>query len=231
MRAPTLLVALPADAIEFVAELLALGVLAIVGPILFVDAGKNSGGQHGRRKACAFLIGPIDHDDGMFGLDVEIIQCTDQFEPAEDAKHAVKFAARRLGIEMAADIDRQCVGIGPRTRKEHIAHGVDAHGKACLLAPGLEQPAAFAVFVGQCLAVVAATNARSDLRHLHQTVPETVAVDPEISRERHGAAPYARFFRTSASVSKRCSIWPLLMMSGGDSAMISPVVRMSTPFS
>ncbi len=68
-----LLIALPVNTLQFITEFLALGVFAIVGPILFMDAGKDSGGEHGRCKARSFFIGPVDHDDGMFGLDVEII--------------------------------------------------------------------------------------------------------------------------------------------------------------
>ena len=45
------LVALPADALELVAEALAVAVLAVVGPVLLVDAGEHAGGEHGRREA------------------------------------------------------------------------------------------------------------------------------------------------------------------------------------
>ena len=57
------LVADPADALQLVAEGLALGVLAAIGIVERVDAGEDAGGQHGGRKARAFLVGPVDDDD------------------------------------------------------------------------------------------------------------------------------------------------------------------------
>jgi hypothetical protein len=49
-----------------------------------------------------------------------------------------------------------------------------------LFAPLAEQVAAFAVLVGQGLAVVAAGNAGPDLGHLHERVPQPVGVDAEV---------------------------------------------------
>ena len=160
-----LLVALPADALQLVAELLALGVGAIVGPVEIVDAGEDARSQHGRGKAGALLIGPVGDDDGVLRLDVEIVERADDFQPAEHAQDAVIAPARRLRVEVAADIDRQRPRVGARAHGEHGAHLVDAHRQPRRLAPVPEQVAAFAVFVGQGLAVVAARDARADLGH------------------------------------------------------------------
>ena len=50
-------------------------------------------------KARALLVGPVDHDDGMFRLDVQVVEGADDLEPAENAQHAVILASCRLGVE------------------------------------------------------------------------------------------------------------------------------------
>jgi hypothetical protein len=112
LRAPTFLVALPADALQLVAEALALGIDAVIGPVLVVHAGEHARGQHGRGKARAFLVGPVDHHDGVLGLDAEIVQRADHLQPAQHAQHAVILAAGGLGVEVRADIDGQRIGVG-----------------------------------------------------------------------------------------------------------------------
>ncbi len=116
----------------------------------------------------------------MFGLDAEIVHGSDDFQSAEHAENAVIFAAGRLCIEVRADIDGQGVRVCSRPGHEHVAHGVDRHGHAGFLAPFLEQLAALGVGIGQGLAIVATGNTRTDLCHLHQTVPEAFCVDPQV---------------------------------------------------
>ena len=57
-----------------------------------------------------------------------------------------------------------------------LTTGVDQMGTmfARRVAPCLEETPPLAVLVGQRLAVIAASDAGTDLRHLHQRVPETV---------------------------------------------------------
>lgn len=142
--------------------------------------GEDAGGQHGRSEARAFLVRPVRHDDRVLGLDSEIVERPHDFETAQHAEHAIVFPARRLRVEMRAHINRQRVGIGALAPGEHVAHRIKAHRAARRLAPGLEQRAALRVVIGQRLAVVAACDTRADLRHLHDAVPETVAIDPEV---------------------------------------------------
>jgi hypothetical protein len=80
---------------------------------------------------------------------------------------------------MRADIDRQRVRVSAFATREHGAHLVDAHGQAGSIAPAFEQLPAL-IIVGQRLAIIAAGYAGADLRHLHQRIPQTVAVNPEI---------------------------------------------------
>ena len=172
--------ALPADPLELVAKAFALGVNPVIGPVEAVPAGENTRGEHGRGKARAFLVGPVGHDDWVLGLDPEVVHRADHLKAAENAQNTVILAASRLGIEVAADIDRQGLGVGPLAAGKHIADLVNRHCHAGRLAPALEQVAAFAVFIGQGLAVVATRNSRADLGHFHQAIPKPLAVDLKI---------------------------------------------------
>src|SRR6185312_10510064 len=72
---------------------------------------------------------------------------------------------------------------------EHGAHRVDRNRHARCLRPFLEQAAALAIGVGQCLAVVTAAHARTDPGDLVDRVPQALAVDAEIvSGDGHGSA-------------------------------------------
>jgi len=190
------LVAHPADALQFIAERFSFGIFTVVGPVLGVDTCKDAGGKHRRCVACTFLVGPVGNDDRVPRLYSQIIHGAHQFETAEDAEHAVIFAAGRLGVEMRADINGKGVRIGSGTGHEHVAHCVDRHGHASFLAPFLEQLAAFRVLVREGLAVVAAGNTRTDLGHLHETVPQTVRIDPQVlARSCHLKSPISIPFR------------------------------------
>ena len=54
---------------------------------------------------------------------------------------------------------------------EHVADPVDGDGHACRFAPFAEQFTPHPVFIGQCLAIIAARNAGADLGHFHQRIP------------------------------------------------------------
>ena len=135
MRAPTFSLADPADALQLVAEGLALGVLAAIGVVQRVDAGEDAGGEHGGGEARPLLVGPVDHDDRPARLDAEIVEGAHEFEAGQHAEHAVIAAAGRLGVEVAADIDRIEFRVGAFAAGEHGAHLVEAHGQARVLAP------------------------------------------------------------------------------------------------
>jgi len=175
-----LLVALPADALQFIAEARAVEVLAAIGVVERKHAGEHAGRQHRRGEARALFVGPVGDDDRMLCLDAEIVERAHDFQAGQHAEHAVILAAGRLRVEMGADIDRQRVRIRAGSRHEHGTHLVHAHGEPGLVTPGLEQFAAFPVGIGKRLAVVAAGNAGADLRHLHKRIPQTVWIDSQI---------------------------------------------------
>ena len=116
----------------------------------------------------------------MFGFHIQVIHRADQFQPAQHAKHAVILAARRLRIQVRANINRKCVRVRPFAPREHITHLIQPHGTTRCLAPALEQVAAFAVFISDGLAVITACDTGADLGHLHQAVPQAIRVDFEV---------------------------------------------------
>ncbi len=155
-----------------------------------MDAGEDAGGEHGGGEARAFLVRPVDDDDGVLRLDVEVVHRAYDFETSEHAEHAVILAAGRLGVEMRADVDGQGVRVRAGARHEHVADLVDAHGEPSCLAPGLEEFAAFAIRIRQRLAIVAAGDAGADLRHVHEAVPQTIGIDAHVlARCSHGNSP------------------------------------------
>ena len=70
-------VAAPADPLQLITEFLAFRVFAVIGPVLCMDAGKNPGRQHRRGVTGAFLIGEIGHHNGVFCLDIHIVERAD----------------------------------------------------------------------------------------------------------------------------------------------------------
>ena len=100
LACPDFFLAAPADAGQFVTEFFALRILAVIGPVLSVHACKYTRGQHGGGKPRAFLVGPVGHDNRVFGFDTEIIERADNFQPAENTQNPVVFSARGLRIQM-----------------------------------------------------------------------------------------------------------------------------------
>ena len=100
-----LFIPLPADALQFITELLAGRILAIIGPVQFVHARKNPRSQHGRGKSGTFFVRPVRHNDRMFRPDVQIVQSPDNLQSAKDTQNPVVFAARRLRVQMGTHVD------------------------------------------------------------------------------------------------------------------------------
>ena len=85
--------ATPANALQFGTKLLALGIFAIIGPILRVHSGKHTRRQHGRRVPRTFFVCPVRRDDRMSCLDTKIVQRADDLEPAQHSKDTVILSA------------------------------------------------------------------------------------------------------------------------------------------
>jgi hypothetical protein len=93
----------------------------------------------------------------------------------QHAEHAVIFAAGRLGIEMAADIDRHRDRVGAGGGSNMVPIWSTPMVRPASSHQRWKRRRPFGVVVGQGLAVVAAGNAGADLRHLHEHVPEPIA--------------------------------------------------------
>jgi len=114
-----------ADGGKGIAQPFAVLVGAAIGIVEVEGAGIDPGGDHGRGKARALFIGPVDHHDRRFGLVADIIQGADQFQTGQHAQNAVELAAGRLGIEVrAAGHGGQAI-VPTRSHGEDVAHFVD----------------------------------------------------------------------------------------------------------
>ena len=180
----------PTNTLQFLAKDLAVHVAAALGIVLGMDPGKDARSEHGRCKARAFLIGPVGHHHRMLGLDAKVIHRPHHFQGPQNPKHPVIFPARRLGIQMAAHIDRQRRRVRSGARGKHIAHRVHAHGHARRFAPTLKQVATLAIGVSQGLAVAAPGHPRPDQCHLLKAVPKTRGINADIlARCGHSFSP------------------------------------------
>ncbi len=166
-----------ADALQLLADGLAVHVLARQAILKREHSGKHARGHHRRCKTRAFLVGPDHHLDRMLSLDAVIVQTANHFKAAQHTVYAVETAAGRLRIRMRASHHRQRVRVAPRTAHEDVAHLVDRHRATRLLSPTHDQVTPFLVEISQREAANTALRGCADLRHRHQAVPQTLAVD------------------------------------------------------
>src|SRR5712671_5273187 len=214
-----------ADAPELLAHGLAVEVGTAVAVGLVEHAGEHARADHGRGEAGAFLVGPHDDLDRRVGLVAAIVERADDLEPSEHAIDAVEAAAGRLRVEVAAGDHRRELAAPAGAAGEDVAHAVDGDGAAGLPAPAHEEIAPGAVEVAERQSLRAAFLGGADLSHQQEALPQALLVDAEVLH-RQGVS-----FSTAASRPKISSICALMMVSGGDSAMMSPVVRTSSPLS
>ena len=146
-------------------------------------AAEHARGDHGRREAAAFLVGPHRDLDRRLGDVVRIVQHAQHFQPCHHAIGAVELAAGRLGVEMRAGHHRRLRRIAAFAAGEDITQLVDFDGAACLLGPAHEEIAALAVEVGERDAADATLLGPADLAQFHQARPQPVVIDAEIRPE------------------------------------------------
>ena len=95
----------PADAFYFLVICFAFQILTTIGIVKRIDASKYTRGEHWWRETCAFLIGPVRHDNRMFGFDFRVVERADQSQGRQYTQYAIIFATGGLGVEVRADID------------------------------------------------------------------------------------------------------------------------------
>ena len=130
--------------------------------------GKYPRAHHARGKARAFFVGPHHHFNWRLGLDVEVIEGTQHFDPGQHAETAIKLAARRLSVDVAAGHHWRQVRIKPRSTGKDIAHGIDADGATGVFAPAYKDVPGLTVEVGQGQAAHAAFDRGAQLGQFHQ---------------------------------------------------------------
>ena len=175
-----------ADALKLLADGLAVDVRAGQAFLQRERAAEDAGCHHRRREARAFLVGPGRDLDGCVGLVAEVVEGADHLEAGEHAIDAVELATGGLAVDVAAGHHRRERLVRASPAGEDVAHLVDAHGAAGLLAPLDEEVARSLVHVGEREPADAALLRRPDLRHLHEARPQAIAIDLDVP---HRPAP------------------------------------------
>ena len=122
-------------------------------------------------------------------VDAGVVHGAHRFEPGEHAVDAIEAAAEGLSIQMTAGHDgsEHCVAALPAG--DDVAHAVDAHAAAGILAPGHEQVPGLAIELRERDTSHSAPGRRADTRHLHEALPEPIAVDARRSIAAHARSP------------------------------------------
>ena len=175
-----------ADALQLLADGLAVDVRAREALLQREDAAEDAGRHHRRREARAFLVGPGRDLDGGVGLVAEVVEGADDLEAREYAVDAVELAAGRLAVDVAAGHHRGQRVVPAGAARKNVAHPVDADAAAGLLAPLDEEVTRRLVHIGEREPADAALLRRPDLRHLHEARPQAIAVHLEVP---HRLAP------------------------------------------
>ena len=169
-----------ADAVKARTKGVAADIGARLAIVAAVDPRPDARAQHGRRKARALFIGPVDQHQRRLGAIAGTVQRAQHLKARQHPKDAVEPAAGRLGVQMAAHGDGGQVGFRAGTGRKHVADLVHDHGHAKGGAlPGQPVPHA-AVVVRQRQPGDAAIGRAADPRGFHQAVPQPFCVDPQI---------------------------------------------------
>jgi hypothetical protein len=110
-----------------------------------------------------------------------IVERSYDLEASQNAENAIEFPACRLGVEVASENHGVKRIFLPWPPGKDIAHPIDRNRAAGVLAPGYEEIAPLPVEIGQSEAVASALGCRTDLRHLHDAVPETCLIYLDIA--------------------------------------------------
>src|SRR5208282_2290457 len=169
-----------ADLLERLPHRDTIGVLEAEREVERKLACEDAGGGHRRREPRAFFVRPNDRLDWGPRLDSEVIQGPQHLKTRHDAIGAIELAAGRLTVEMAACHDRRQRVVGAGTARENIADRVDADRATRLLAPVPEKIARLLVECRQREPAHPTLGRGTDLRHLHEALPQPFAIDLEI---------------------------------------------------
>ena len=87
----------------------------VVAPVHTVAPDIGAGRHHRRRKARAFLVGPVHHHDRPAGDVARVVEAAHDLQARQHARDAVEAPAVHLRVEVRADDHRRqaVVGIAP----------------------------------------------------------------------------------------------------------------------
>ena len=117
---------------------------------------------------------------------MRVVQRTHDLKAREHAVVAVEFAARGLGIDVAARGDGGQGVVQTCPACEQIADGVDADGASRGARLRNKEIAALAIKIGEGQAADTALGGRTDLGKAHQRIPKALSVDAKRADERIG---------------------------------------------
>jgi hypothetical protein len=103
--------------------------------------------------------------------------CFQHLQSRQNAKHAVKFAATRLAIDVRPDEDGRKIGLLAFEPKEKISGNISERRQSNGAGPSDEFCAGGDFFFRQRLSINAAVGQRAETRKFHVPLPEPVTVD------------------------------------------------------
>src|SRR5699024_4301822 len=208
---------LEADALELVAEPVALGIGEPIGMVEAQPSSGHRGAEHVRAEPDSLFLRPGRDDDRTAGTQPRLVEGPEDGEAAEDAEAAVEGTGGGHGVDVRADEDRVELGVLPFSASEDRAHLIDGDLEAELLHPRTQQFATGPVLIGQRLAVDADEAGRlivigADRGELHEIVPQTICVDGQfrgrIGDTHQGSSHCALLSMAQASLALDSRLWP-----------------------
>ncbi|MGF6745811.1 hypothetical protein OKW36_001447 [Paraburkholderia sp. MM5482-R1] len=173
-----------ADALQFLADGLAVDVLARQSVLERKHTRKYARGHHRRREARAFFVGPDHRFNRALGFDAVIVERANHFEAAEHPIDTVEAPTGWLRVRVRAGHHGRQVVVAPRAAHKHVAHLIDTDRAARLFRPLHDEIAALLVEVGQRQTAHAAFGRGANPGHLHQAVPQSLTVHVDRGRQR-----------------------------------------------
>ncbi len=188
--------ALVADALQLVTEALAVAVGAAVDVVGGEAAGNGAGGEHGRLKANALFVRPVDQLQRLAGGHARVVQRAHHLQRRHHPIRAVVAAAAADGVDVGGHHHGgAALCAAPPTG--HVAEVVDAHAQPGLLHPAAEQVARGTVLIRKRQPGHAPAGGGPNLGQLAQALVQAVGVDADGRREAGGGRREGRWSESS----------------------------------
>ncbi|MNU93571.1 hypothetical protein D3C71_835130 [compost metagenome] len=166
-----------ADGIQRFAYRYACVIGAREGVLFAKLPGPDTGGQHRRREACAFFIGPVYQHDIALGFNAVVVERAQHFQPGQHAVDPVVISAERLRVNVRSGHNRRQGAVFPGAADKHIAHAVDVTGETCFQRPVAQQIAHDPILFTEGQTRYATGGRAADLRHHPERGPKPLRID------------------------------------------------------